>query len=361
MALIRSVNMNGTQTCDIKMNTNDLTEMWFNGVQVYPCWDTPTTITNFSASDSYCNKITVWFSAASGTPTPTHDLYEGGTLIASNISNGYEWATTRRNVTLHVKAINGPGDGIVSSNTNSGSAYYLNAPTNFSASDSDTSIAGKIKFTWTNASGYPTPTYDIYEWGTRIATNVSSGWIKDYGAAHSATYYVRAVNSCGYKQSAGNTGTSTSVGPIGWTNDSLTYNLDDSYGLQVSGLNIRVGTSAGSYGSWVGYVNGVGFGSVLSHCAYGFIGEQYLGFGAGAYSGSGTSKYQFKQYSAYPGNGWGTGVVEYNPTTMTWSGSSLVYDNEQCYNSFETSGGSIRWKEICLSGSDDSGAWTRLE
>lgn len=77
---------------------------------------------------------------------------------------------------------------------------------NFNAS---TDRVGEIRFTWSNASGDPTPTYDLYRNGTLLQSNVSSGVIISM-AAGTYTFFVRAKNSCGETDSNLNSGTSNS-------------------------------------------------------------------------------------------------------------------------------------------------------
>ena len=69
--------------------------------------------------------------------------------------------------------------------------------TDFNATDN---LVGKVTVTWTNATGIPEPTYDLYEDGVKVATGISSGYQRTVGAG-TRTYFVRAVNVAGFVDS----------------------------------------------------------------------------------------------------------------------------------------------------------------
>lgn len=81
-----------------------------------------------------------------------------------------------------------------------------NAPTSFVATDNQT---GQVTTTWVNSTvGVPAPTYDLYEAGTSVATDISSGYVRSVSAG-TRSYYVRAVNATGTADSNTDDGTST--------------------------------------------------------------------------------------------------------------------------------------------------------
>ena len=92
--------MVGSQQVE-KINLGD-TEVWSNVI-------VPSAITDFVASDLEIDKITVTFTNSVGLPIPTYDLYEGITLLVSDITSGYSYVTDRATVNMHVKAINTAG------------------------------------------------------------------------------------------------------------------------------------------------------------------------------------------------------------------------------------------------------------
>ncbi len=163
----------------------------------------PSAITNFNASDNQTGKVIVTFSPASGFPAPTYDLYENGSLVASDIASGYERVVSAGIRTYYVKAVNSAG--AIPSNSNTG--LSMSVPSyisNFNASDN---LVGKVTVTWSNATAYPAPTYDLYENGVKVASNISSGYQRSVGAGI-RSYYVKAVNSAGSTNSNSNNGTS---------------------------------------------------------------------------------------------------------------------------------------------------------
>ena len=60
-----------------------------NGTQVWRNTIPPSAIQNFTATSNRVGSILVTFTHSVGIPTPQHDLYIGGALVASDISTGY--------------------------------------------------------------------------------------------------------------------------------------------------------------------------------------------------------------------------------------------------------------------------------
>ena len=96
------------------------------------------------------------------------------------------------------------------------------------------SNVGSVTINFTpSAGGLPTPTYDLFENGTRVAQNISSGFVRNVGAG-TRNYYVQAVNSEGTANSNTVAGTSrdqpgsqtftangTFTGKVGYTSYTL--------------------------------------------------------------------------------------------------------------------------------------------
>ncbi len=76
----------------------------------------------------------------------------------------------------------------------------------FAATDAQ---AGQITFTWTNATGNPTPTYDLYNSTGLVVAGVSSGYV--HSIVGTETYYVKAINSEGSEDSNTDSGTGVIV------------------------------------------------------------------------------------------------------------------------------------------------------
>ena len=64
-------------------------EVTVNGVSVWKNTIPPSAITNLAASSNRVGQILVTFTHSVGLPTPQHDLYISGLLVANNISSGY--------------------------------------------------------------------------------------------------------------------------------------------------------------------------------------------------------------------------------------------------------------------------------
>ncbi len=97
--------------------------------------------------------------------------------------------------------------GTLWSNTGACPAIPLNAPswiTDLAASDDQ---HNQITFTWTLATGTPTPTYDLYDSTGLIATGVNPGYVRTVNGIDD--YYLIAMNSEGTRQS--NTASGTGV------------------------------------------------------------------------------------------------------------------------------------------------------
>lgn len=195
---VDDVKRGSSQVDKIYRGTN---EVWVNEI-------IPNAPTAMSASDSTTGSVTIYFTNSSvGKPTPTYNLYENSTLVATDITNGYVRTVSGGTRSYFVRAINSAGH--ADSFPNNGTSYSVPAvPTNMSASDTTT---GSVYIYYTNSSsGVPTPTYNLYENGGLVASDIHSGY-RRYVSGGTRSYYVRAVNAAGYTNSSANNGTSYSV------------------------------------------------------------------------------------------------------------------------------------------------------
>ena len=139
-------------TGSIIVNGVDVSCLHVNGEQVW-CKDTgpnpPGPISDFSASDNIINRIDMTWSPS--TEAERYDIYEGSTLIQSDVTSPYSHLVTGPYTgTFHVKAINTAGS--IDSNSDSGTALEAAQPpstiTDFSASDDRYE---EILMTWSDA------------------------------------------------------------------------------------------------------------------------------------------------------------------------------------------------------------------
>ena len=92
-------------------------------------YSVPPPVSNWSASLLQTNKITILFAPVNSIPAAQYDLYEGNTRLATNISSGYVYSTTRASVTLRIRSYNFLGENFSSPQTGttkagSGSVTY---------------------------------------------------------------------------------------------------------------------------------------------------------------------------------------------------------------------------------------------
>ncbi len=168
-----------------------------------PPKEIPGDINNFKASNDINNEIQFTWTDTSGSPVPTYDLYDdANTIIDSNIISGYSiTAPTLNPDEYYIKAINTEGE--VDSNRDTGEMLIEpSAIIDFDASEDE---LGKITFTWSDATGYPEPTYNLYNSAWLIRSGVTSGYSIDIDGTND--YYVKAKNSAGWTLSNEDSGT----------------------------------------------------------------------------------------------------------------------------------------------------------
>ncbi len=120
--------------------------------------------------------------------TGCNSLQQPDATDQGNISNGLRWANTMPCPDIPL-----------------GMPTYI---TDFAATDTQT---GQITFTWTNATGTPTPTYDLWNSAGLVQIGVTSGYILSVNGTDD--YFVKAINTVGIKDSNIDSGTGV-VNPI---------------------------------------------------------------------------------------------------------------------------------------------------
>ncbi len=161
----------------------------------------PSEITDFEAINGI-GEVTVEWSNATGDPIPVYDLFEAGSQVETAIDSGFVHSTSNGSRSYYVNARN--TEGTVESNSDIGiSGEVPSEITDFEAIDGIDSVTME----WSNASGYPLPTYDLYRNTVNIETNIDSGFVLDTFNA-TASYYVKAINILGDTDSNSDDGTS---------------------------------------------------------------------------------------------------------------------------------------------------------
>jgi hypothetical protein len=94
-----NVYVNGVKPDSIVVNG---TTVWRNNVP-------PSQITDLKATTNRISEVVITFTPASGVPTPTHNLYENGVLVAENITSGYQHLVSAGERTYHIEACNSAG------------------------------------------------------------------------------------------------------------------------------------------------------------------------------------------------------------------------------------------------------------
>lgn len=200
-----------------------ITSFDFNGLytesnvtnDVYSLIYTPTEIADFSATDTTVGSVAVTFTAATGSGTITHDLYENGGLIASDISSGYVRTVSGGSRTYYVRVNNTLGD-IEQSNSDTGASYQVPVVTSFTASDKDTSIIGKVRINYTS-TGYPTPTHNLYIDNVYSYGGIANGLLVNTFDVAPKNYKILASNAAGSVFSSVNAGQSSMLNTVDWT------------------------------------------------------------------------------------------------------------------------------------------------
>lgn len=213
----------------------------------------PSEITDFAASEAQIGTVTVtWTDSVYGTLPITYDVYENNVLVGSDVTSGWVRNVSGGARTYFVRATNTLGS--IDSNTDIGTSYSApSAPSNFSASDW---TIGAVVATFTPSSGYPTPTYDLYQDGVRVGIGISTYHYHTVSAG-TRSYYVKAINSVGSANSYSNNGRSL-ISPITYSFTS-NGNVTVPAGAIQMGICLTGGGGSGAAGAWNNnYGGGVG-------------------------------------------------------------------------------------------------------
>ncbi len=193
---------------NFKVGTEQVDRLYLGRAFVWPV----DSIVDFAASDNLREEINFTWTDQNTPAANSYDLYEAGVRIYDDLTNGQTIAATPGTATFHIKALYDAGQGI-DSNEDSGTALEAYVPppneapsyiSNFQASDTREE---EIQFWWSNASGYPSPSYSIYKGTTLVRSGAHSGIVIDI-APSTDLYHVKAINSSGIVASNENSGTS---------------------------------------------------------------------------------------------------------------------------------------------------------
>ncbi len=153
----------------------------------------PGEITDLEATDDEYNQITVTWTNSIGHPHPIHDIYQDDILIESGVSSPYVISILPGTYTYYVEANNGYGT--VISNSDDGTSSSGIAPgeiTDFNATDGE----GHVDVSFSNATGEPAPTYDLYQDDSMVESGITSPHSHSVGNG-TRDYYVKAINPSG--------------------------------------------------------------------------------------------------------------------------------------------------------------------
>ena len=161
----------------------------------------PDEIVNFAATDVEYNQITCTWSPA--THAASYDLYMDSARVAIDVSSGFIYSHIGTAI-FHVKAINTIGN--TNSNQDSGTGLdSLTAPSTILDFNATDILVDKVICSWSNASGNPTPIYNLNRGGANVATDITSPYTDTFTGT--ADYYVEATNSEGSTNSNIDSGT----------------------------------------------------------------------------------------------------------------------------------------------------------
>ncbi len=81
-----------------------------SNIEAGSAYSLPGMVTTFAASTTFGKRITIQFGKTDGTPIPTYNLVDGSTTVMTNVKSGDSWMTDKKNVSLHLVAINSVGE-----------------------------------------------------------------------------------------------------------------------------------------------------------------------------------------------------------------------------------------------------------
>lgn len=203
-------------TLNFKVGAEQVDRLYLGNALIWP----QAPIDDFSASEGLVGVLRVTWTD-NNYPLPImYDLYENSVRIYTDIKSGDELDASSGTANYFVRAIYEGGHGF-NSNEDSGTVLSGIAPGTISNFSASTNQQLAIQFWWTNTTGDPTPTYDLYQSGSLLRSNVVSGH-KETMPAGSKSFYVRAKNGEGYANSNSATGTALAI-PVIPPSGSVTY------------------------------------------------------------------------------------------------------------------------------------------
>ena len=242
---------------DFKLGDKQVDKIFLGRALVWP----NTAITDFKASDSRVREIKITFTDPNVNLPLSYDLYQNGILASEDVESGDIFDAVEGTDPYYVRALYEGGHGI-NSNTNSGTALEGIAPgpiTDFEASDNQ---VFQVQCWWTNATGDPKPTYDLYEDGDIVAQGVTSGHIQA-AALGTRPWHVMAVNIMDSVKSNVDDGTAVDVPP-----DPITVDFTSSGDLYVppgysTATICMIGGGGGGGGAEASYSAGGGWAGII--------------------------------------------------------------------------------------------------
>ncbi|MCU0291423.1 MAG: PKD domain-containing protein, partial [Thermoanaerobaculaceae bacterium] len=165
----------------------------------------PTAPTNISPAHQAtvpAGNVTFTWTASSGSPTPTYDLYVGlvkkasgltGTSHTTAVANGgpYPWLVTARNSC-------GSASSTATNVTVGEPCVAPGQPTNPTPADNGVVPPGNVTLTWAAPATGNSLTYDVYVGGVRLCQGITTRQcVVPSVTSGERTWYVKALNSCG--------------------------------------------------------------------------------------------------------------------------------------------------------------------
>ena len=195
-------------------------------------------IDDFAVSDNLVKELKFTWTDNNYPLPNNYDLYEGDNRIYAGIKSGDVLEADAGTATYYIRSLYEAGHG-VNSNEADGEALSGIAPgpiTDFEASKNQILA---IQFWWTNATGDPTPTYNLYQNGNPLRSNVVSGH-RETMPPGSSSFYVKAINAEGETDSNSDTGTALNTPPpVDPPSGSITFTASGTWSVPSGVTSVR--------------------------------------------------------------------------------------------------------------------------
>ena len=191
---------------NFKLGDKQVDKIFLGRALVWP----NTAITDFKASDGLVKEIKITFTDPNVTLPNSYELYQDDIRVATDVESGDVFDAVAGTDSYYVRSMYDGGHGF-NSNTDLGTALEGIAPgpiTDFQASDDQIL---QVQSWWTDATGDPTPVYDLYKNNGIVAQDVVSGHTQ-LAEAGTAEWHVVARNAIGDETSNKDDGTALDEG-----------------------------------------------------------------------------------------------------------------------------------------------------